>query len=290
MRDLPWWVPTRQTFIGILIIVAIVTIALWLIARPSTPDSDILKLLLGALIGWGGSIVQFDYGSSKGSEKKDDYIMGPTSPSPVARQIDMPEQAQTAPPAARTAPLLALVIGASLMLAMLAQPALAQKRGVELPPLPRLPDIARQNDVNAPGRQLPGAELPDLKPEDVWQKIISSSLADLRYAAAMATAANTNGSKVRLQCINALIDANVQASGANLPKNPDGTAMQMPDPSLVTHIEIMAEIVDNLSPQGPLFTSCAGAAGLFRMQVLQLINGIVTGSVGLAARAALPIP
>jgi hypothetical protein len=130
---------------------------------------------------------------------------------------------------------------------------------------------------------------PDLKPEDIWNKITTASAADLQYAAAMATAANTNGSKIRLQCINALIDANKQASGANLPKNPDGSNMAMPDPSLITHIEIMAEIVDNLSPQGPLFTSCAGAAQLFKMNVLQLINGIITGAIG-AATIAPVIP
>lgn len=76
----PFWWPTRQTAIGLIVILAIIFIAITLVFRPNTPDSDILKLLLGALIGWGGAIIQFDYGSSKGSEKKDDFIM--TSPTP----------------------------------------------------------------------------------------------------------------------------------------------------------------------------------------------------------------
>jgi hypothetical protein len=45
----------------------------------------------------------------------------------------------------------------------------------------------------------------------------------------------------------------------------------------------VAELVDNLSPHGKLFTSCAGAAQMFKMNTLALINGIVTGAAGIAA-------
>jgi len=139
---------------------------------------------------------------------------------------------------------------------------------------PKFPDplnLTHQNEAK---------ELPS--PDKLWEKITTASLDDLNYAAALATAAGTNGAKVRLQCINALIDVNKQARGDNLPKNADGTPMAKPDPSLVTHMEITAEVIDALSPTGPLFTSCSGAAGLLRMQVLQVINAIVTGAAGAA--------
>lgn len=122
----------------------------------------------------------------------------------------------------------------------------------------------------------------------IWQKIVAASTADLNYASAMAGAAATAGSnaaKTRKQCWDAIIAVNAQANGASL-KNSDGTPMVKPDPSLFTNAESLAEIVDNLSPQGTLFTSCAGAAQLAKTNTLTLINAIVTGAAGIAALPA----
>lgn len=121
----------------------------------------------------------------------------------------------------------------------------------------------------------------------LWQKIVSSSLTDLNYAAAMAASANTTTSTVRLQCIKAIITLNEQASGVNL-KNPDGTPMIKPDPHLFTDVESLAEIIDNLSPQGPLFVNCAGAAQLAKTNVLSFVNAVVTGAAGFAAMPIIP--
>lgn len=121
----------------------------------------------------------------------------------------------------------------------------------------------------------------------LWQKIVSSSITDLNYAAAMAASANTTTSGVRLQCLKAIIQLNQQASGANL-KNPDGSPMVKPDPHLFTDVEGLAEVVDNLSPQGPLFVSCAGAAQLAKTNVLSFVNAVVTGAAGFAAMPIIP--
>jgi hypothetical protein len=121
----------------------------------------------------------------------------------------------------------------------------------------------------------------------LWQKIVASSIADLNYAAAMAASANTTTSGVRLQCLKAIIVLNEQASGANL-KNPDGSLMAKPDPHLFTDVESLAEIVDNLSPQGPLFVNCAGAAQLAKTNVLTFVNAVVTGAAGFAAMPIIP--
>jgi hypothetical protein len=48
-------------------------------------------------------------------------------------------------------------------------------------------------------------------------------------------------------------DANDQANGVTL-KNPDGSVMVRPDSAVVTAIEDIAELIDNLSPQGNLLT------------------------------------
>jgi hypothetical protein len=97
--------------------------------------------------------------------------------------------------------------------------------------------------------------------------------ADLNYAMAKARAANTAACRVRLHCIQAISDANDQANGAGL-KNAGGIDMVKPDPAFVAAIEDVAELVDNLSPQGKLFISCAGAAQMFKVNTLALINRI----------------
>lgn len=144
-------------------------------------------------------------------------------------------------------------------------------------------DIA--SATTKPGVALTGNIQQDL--QALWQKIVTSSLADLNYAAAMAASANTTTSAIRLQCVKAIIQLNEQASGANL-KNADGTPMVKPDPHLFSDVESLAEIIDNLSPQGPLFVSCAGAAQLAKTNVLTFVNGVVTGVAGFAAMPVIP--
>lgn len=125
-----------------------------------------------------------------------------------------------------------------------------------------------------------------LTPDALIKKIIALSSPDLAYAAAMATAANTNAATVRLGCVKAIQTLNAQASGASL-KNPDGSPMTMPaEPHIFTDLETIAEGIDSLSPTGPLYTSCAGAAALAQTNVLAFINAVVSGT----AAAALVVP
>lgn len=121
----------------------------------------------------------------------------------------------------------------------------------------------------------------------VWKKIVAASNADLTYASALAGSTGTNAGKIRKQCWDAIITLNQQVNGASL-KNPDGTPMVKPDPALFSEVEILAETIDNLSPQGALFTSCAGAAQLAKTNVLTFINSAVTGAAGIAAMPLVP--
>jgi hypothetical protein len=104
---------------------------------------------------------------------------------------------------------------------------------------------------------------------------------DLQYAALKAINANTPASKVRLQCLNGVLD--MKAKFEDDLKDSTGTVVPRPDPDAITVIEETAELVDALAPQGALFTSCAGAAQLFKTSTLAAINGLVTGAVGLVA-------
>jgi len=125
----------------------------------------------------------------------------------------------------------------------------------------------------------------DLK--TLWDKIVSASNTDLAYASKLAASAGTQSAGIRKQCWDAIVALNEQANGLNL-KNPDGTPVPRPDPHLFTDVETLAEVVDNLSPQGPLFVSCAGAAQLAKTNVLTFINAAVTGAAGIAAMPIIP--
>lgn len=121
----------------------------------------------------------------------------------------------------------------------------------------------------------------------IWDKIVSASNADLKYASALAGVANTPASQVRKQCYDAILELNTQVNGMNL-KDANGDPLPQPDPKLFTGVEQAAETIDNLSPSGKLFTSCAGMAQLTKTNVLTLINAIVTGAAGFAAMPIIP--
>lgn len=121
----------------------------------------------------------------------------------------------------------------------------------------------------------------------LWASIQGAALVDLQYATAMAGAAGTNGSSIRKQCWDAIIVVNQQSNGAGL-KDANGQPMTKPDPHLFTDVETAAEVLDNLSPQGKLFTSCAGAAQLAQANVIQFISAAITGVAGMAKLAPIP--
>jgi hypothetical protein len=117
---------------------------------------------------------------------------------------------------------------------------------------------------------------------NVWRKIADAALPDLDYASQMAGVAGTDGGKVRKQCWDAIIVANKQAAGLGV-KDASGNLVPRPDPHLFSDVESLSEVLDNLTPKGPLWTACAGAAQLAGTSVLTFVNAAVTGAAGLAA-------
>ncbi len=126
------------------------------------------------------------------------------------------------------------------------------------------------------------------KPEEDFQRVVKRiqglTQKDLDYAILKAKSAGTLPSKIRLQCLQAISDAKTQFDGEL--KDANGNVVPRPDPALITSLEETAELVDNLSPQGALLTSCAGTAQMFKTNVLAAINAIVTGAASIAAAPA----
>jgi hypothetical protein len=61
--------------LGALITVCFFVVLYLLILNPTPPDNkDVLYLIIGALIGFEGAIVNYFYGSSKGSSDKNELL------------------------------------------------------------------------------------------------------------------------------------------------------------------------------------------------------------------------
>lgn len=149
------------------------------------------------------------------------------------------------------------------------------------------PRPACKNGIFAPGGVGTTASGATATPQQVWQNIITAAGADLTYAKALADSAATPNSKLRSTCYGAIIAANQQVSGANIPKDTNGNPMTMPDPALISHAEQGLEIIDGLQPTSPLIVACGPAANAINMSVLNFINTIVTGAALKAATGGI---
>lgn len=76
--DKPFWMPDTQGFLAIAILTLVGTVVLLLLLHPVTLDDKVaavLNVALGVLLGNLKDVYSFFFGSSKGSEKKDDAIL-----------------------------------------------------------------------------------------------------------------------------------------------------------------------------------------------------------------------
>jgi hypothetical protein len=90
MRSKPFWLPDTQGFLAIAIVAIVGGVIALLLLHPITLDdkqTSLLQVLLGILIGSFKDVYSFFFGSSKGSEKKDDALISgavsPTSTPPI---------------------------------------------------------------------------------------------------------------------------------------------------------------------------------------------------------------
>jgi hypothetical protein len=206
--------------------------------------------------------------------------------SPTLTTDQVTKTIATLPPAIQAGVALASVpkiaVLAILILGALVWPhgAMAQSRGLK----PLTGNIG--NDLGLTSAATAVGATPTLDPQALIKKIMTLAGPDLTYAAALAKNANTNSSLVRLQCITAIQTLNTQVLGTGLKDSAGNTLTQPGEPDIFTNLEQVAEGIDALSPTGPLFTSCAGAAAMAGMNVLAFINAMVAGT----AAAAIVIP
>jgi hypothetical protein len=217
-------------------------------------------------------------------------VNGQVPPEIAALAMD-PTQGKISPASNAVAAVTATAAKAAILLAILLSgllmwPAdgMAQAKLKPLKPPQITGNIAADAKANFGAAQsvVTGKPVADPAPIDVWKAIMTVALPDLVYSSALSGSAGTPASKIRKQCWEALITANKQAQGTGL-VDANNVALAKPDPHFFTDVELLAETIDNLSPSGPLLTSCAGAAEMAKMSVLQFINTAVTGAAGFAA-------
>lgn len=84
----PFWWPDPQSFIAVVLVLAMVTLVFVLVLRGTVPESDMLKMVVGGLMTTGfATIISFYFGSSKGSKEKDDALIVKATTPPDAPKI-----------------------------------------------------------------------------------------------------------------------------------------------------------------------------------------------------------
>lgn len=277
----PWFWPDTQGFLAIAIITVMSSVIFVMLFHSTTMDDrtqGVLMTILGVLVGALKDVYGFYFNSSSSSKLKDDTIKE------LAVSIPPATQDPSGTPAAFAVAKVLIIAFALAGLLGAGSAHAATKAAV--PPAATAATDEPTSKCLIPWDPLhlcgaltgnPGEDI-----HRVVKRIQAVGRDDMNYSILKATAANTNSSKVRLQCLNAIMDAKNAAEGTNI-KDAGGNVIPRPDPALVTGIEDIAELVDALSPTGPLMTGCAGAAQLFKTNTLAMINGVVTGAVGLAA-------
>jgi hypothetical protein len=114
----------------------------------------------------------------------------------------------------------------------------------------------------------------------LWANIQKAQVTDLQYAQALAKAVGSPGATARAACWGAWVTLLQQQQGATAGAN--GAPLgPVPDPSLFTKFEQLAEVVDSLQPNSPFMIACSPVATAAKMNVLQLVTTVVGGVASL---------
>lgn len=119
-------------------------------------------------------------------------------------------------------------------------------------------------------------------PDELWKQIQSASVADLKYAKALADNVASPGSRLRSACYGAWVATIEQSQGVGL-KSANGDTLAQPDPRVFSSFEQPAEIADNLQPTGSLMSACAPAWTALKLSATQFFATVVGGVAGLSA-------
>jgi hypothetical protein len=118
-------------------------------------------------------------------------------------------------------------------------------------------------------------------PDQLWKQIQSASVADLKYAKALADNVGSSGAKLRSACYGAWITTIEQSQGIGL-NGASGASPTLPDPHVFSSFEQIAQVADNLQPTGPLMSACAPVWTALRLSAMQFITLVVSGAAGLS--------
>jgi hypothetical protein len=102
-------------------------------------------------------------------------------------------------------------------------------------------------------------------------------LPDLQYAKKLADA---SGSRVTAPCYQAWIDIITTRQKAVV--GADGTALDLPDPRLITDFEKAVELRNALQPDSPFMIACSPVASMVKKDIVGFIGIVISGGAGLA--------
>lgn len=111
-------------------------------------------------------------------------------------------------------------------------------------------------------------------PNDLMKKLQAVTLDDLRYADNIAQA---HGNVIAHQCWAAWIDIIETDQKANL--GPDGKPLDLPALHLITDLQKLLDLHNSLAPDGKFGMACAPLASKMKMNLLQMVTGVIAGTV-----------
>lgn len=264
MKEKPFWIPDTQGFLAIAIIGLVGFVVCLLLYKPvAVENKDILNIALGVLLGSLKDVYSFFFGSSKGSEKKDDALISgavsPTSTPPIVP----PSQpiGVTEAPVAKLAAFIAVLLTGLMIFGGGSAFAQAKLK------LPIDPLGLNERVTGASGSPL----------NNILGALDDKLLPDLQYALKLATATN---SKVTAPCYQAWID--IIQTRQKAVTGTDGVVADLPDPRLITDFEKAVELRNALQPDSEFMVKCSPVANMIKQDMISFIGKILAGGAGLA--------
>lgn len=286
----PFWWPDMRGFLAFAIVGIIAFLATMVFLRPIQMDQtqmSLASMLLGVLIASFKDVYQWAFGSSQGSDKKGDVQQDmlrhltntPATPSPEGAA---PAPASSSPPSGAgtaAAIILALVFGWQVLGPAVAH---AQVRS----PLPLTGDLGKDikglAQRNSQADAVPGGSG---APQQLIEKLKALSLADLKYALALAKASNN---KITTSCWGAWVD--LLTTQQQPLKDDAGNDLQEPNPHLFSDVEKFSELAQSLKQGGTIQVGCAALADAAKKDAVQLVTTFISGGAVLPTLGLPLIP
>lgn len=266
----PSWMPDTQGFLAIAILMIVGFVIVLLLYKPvAVENKDILNVTLGVLLGSLKDVYSFFFGSSKGSEKKDDaLISGAVSPTSTPPIVPPSQPIGVGDVATKVIAFLAVML-TGLML--MGGDARAQVRKPQI-----TGDFSADAKANL-GLSGTAGQAVTSPLANILGALDDKVLPDLQYALKMAIAAD---SKVTAPCYQAWIDIINKRKVAVT--NADGSPVDLPQPRIITDFEKAVELRNALQPDSDFSIKCAPVVAMVKLDILSFMGKVIGGGAGLA--------